>query len=449
MARSDLLSDGYDVLNRLAEEGRATLSQWRAHLYLRRGADPYYPPDRAARVVSKLEGAGLVESLSDRDRNPIYRATSPYAPAGVNPHEAAVEAYYSGALCFGTALEVHRLSEQRARTLHVFVPRSPSGEVARRAAPARAGAVFTLRRTHGQAHHWTLSADGETLAVSGDAYARRADDLHAIDVFRTHAVGAPVDDGPLSGDGAYDTVMGEGAAFELYRSPDGAVRWRFRTALDDVVARAARGAATEAEAVAAVDRVREAIEAAPVEEEVDVTGLLPLDTTPEDWRLYPLPSFVRLTEIDGYAVDVHNVKPAWLFGLQRGTVRGAPVRLTDRERTLLDGLRYPKHCGGLGEVFRAWVRWAEADADRGAVDRLVDYSERFDQRILYQRAGFVLETLGLAHPRLAHWKEHQVVRGGSRLLDPDAPYSPDFSEGWGLSINYPTGVLEERDGSTS
>ena len=454
MRRHNLLSDGYDVLRTLADEGRTVLSSWRAHLYLRRANDPFYPSDRATRVVRKLDAEGLVEPVEGASKNSLYRAAGPYAPQGLNAHEAVLEAYYAGALCFGTALEVHRLSEQRSRTLHVFTPRSPAGEVSRRPSPSREGpARFLLPRTHGNIHHWELQAGGETVAVSGNAYARREDDLRAIEAFRVFGPGAPVNEVE---DPDADRDVTPGALFEVYRGADETHRWRFVTALGETVAEGPGGCPSAEAAFDAVDAVRKAAENAPTEEVVEVTGLLPLGTTPDDWRLEPLPSFVRLTEVGGQAVKAHNVKPAWLFGMQEGAVGGAPVRLTDVERTLLDGLRYPKHCGGLGEVFRGWVRASESDGGKpGArtpgidVERLVDYAERFDQLILYQRLGFVMETLGLGHPRLDVWKREKVVRGGSRVLDPDRPYAPEFSEDWGLSVNYPVSVLVERDGATS
>ena len=369
MTRRNLLSDGYDVLRSLAEDGRAVLSPWRAHLYLRRSVDPFYPREKATRVVQKLEGEGLVEPVEGAPKNSLFRATGPYAPAGVNVHEAASEAYYAGALCFGTALEVHRLSEQRSRTIHVFTPRSPAGETARR--PARrpgSPARFRLLRTHGQAHHWVLDRGGHTLAVSGNAYARQEDDLRAIAAFRDFAPGAPA----YEGDGALDPHEQEvtpGALFEVFRARDGEYHWRFLTALGEVVAEGAEGYVSAEAAFEAVDVARDAAERAETEEEVEVAGLLPLGTTAEDWRLEPLPTFVRLGGVGEYAVQTHSVKPSWLFGTEERAVRDAPVRVTDVERTLLDGLRYPKHCGGLGEVFRGWVRAAGRDSGGGGARR--------------------------------------------------------------------------------
>jgi hypothetical protein len=174
--------------------------------------------------------------------------------------------------------------------------------------------------------------------------------------------------------------------------------------------------------------------------------LLPPGTEPEDWRLCPLPTFVRVSEAGPYEVVTHSSKPVWLFGFGEVEVEGVPVRATDVERTLIDGLRHPKLCGGLSEVFRAWVRALERGV---SAERLVEYAERFDQAILYQRLGYVMETLGLTHPRLERWKREEVVRGGSRVLDPDRPYAPTYSEDWALSLNHPTAILESRDATYS
>ena len=446
MPRYNLLPDGYDVLRALANEGRTVVSNWRAHLYLRREQDPFYPSDRAARVLNKLDKEGLIEPLEGAPKKTLYRASGPYAPEGLKVHEAVVEAYYAGALCFGTALELHRLSDQRSRTIHVLVPRSPAGETARRLVPRPDGPPqFRLLRTHGNTHHWDLSKGGHTLALSGNAYARQEDDLRSIDAFRTFAPGAPILSPASSGD-PFERQVLPGATFEIFRGRDEHFHWRFRTAMGEVVAESPEAYVSREAARASIEQARSAARAAETEDVFKVGGLLPLGTSPEDWRLEPLPSFVRLTEVGEYSVDAHNVKPAWFFGTMEGVEQGAPVRVTDVERTLLDGLRYPKHCGGLGEVFRAWVRAAETDAGRGVdVGQLVEYVERFDQLILYQRAGFVMEALGMGHPRFEVWKREKVVRGGSRVLDPDRPYAPEFDEDWALSINYPTTILEERD----
>lgn len=172
-------------------------------------------------------------------------------------------------------------------------------------------------------------------------------------------------------------------------------------------------------------------------------ALVPPGTEMEDWRMHPLPRSVRVESYDGYTIVTHSLKDDWFFGHEISRVQGVEVRCTDVERTLIDGLRHPTRSGGMNEVFRAWVR---ADP---STDKLVEYADRFGQLILYQRIGFVMEMLGMEHRDLEYWKEEKAPRGGSRVLNPERDFSPEYSEEWNLSINHPTSILSKRDASYS
>jgi predicted transcriptional regulator of viral defense system len=305
------------VLKSLAAEGRHILSTWRANLYLRRNIDPFYDENKVRRIIRKLERDGLIRPI-DQNRGGLYQVTSPYARKTINVYEAIGEAYWMGVFCYATALELHRLTDQRSKKLHL-INISP-------------GDRSVIRST----------------------------------------------------------------------KPD-------RT------------------------------------EEPAADTNVPLGSRPSEWRLHELPPTYHFSKFHGFEIKTHSIKREWLFGITETSFEGAPLRCTDLERTLIDGLRYPKYCGGLGEVFRGWVRALE----RINVDRLIAYTERFDQSILYQRVGFVMETLDLYHPSHTDWKREKTQRGGSRLLDPEREYSPTYSEEWSLSINYPISILENRDASYS
>lgn len=170
----------------------------------------------------------------------------------------------------------------------------------------------------------------------------------------------------------------------------------------------------------------------------------PLDVAAVDALLFGPPT--RLKVFDDYEVDPHKVKSESVFGYEIIKPDGFSLRVTDLERTLIDGFRYPRHCGGLDEVFRGWVR----AYDLIDLDKLTRYVEQFNVGILYQRAGFVLEALKLEHPCLNRWQAEHVQRGGSRVLDPESPFSGQrISERWGLSINHSTSILDAMDASYS
>jgi len=78
-----------------------------------------------------------------------------------------------------------------------------------------------------------------------------------------------------------------------------------------------------------------------------------------------------------------------------------------------------------------------------ALDRLIEYTERFNSGLLRQRVGFLLDELGLPHPALARWHEdaQRNGHGGSSKLVASAPYGAVYSEAWNLALNAALGPL--------
>ena len=172
---------------------------------------------------------------------------------------------------------------------------------------------------------------------------------------------------------------------------------------------------------------------------LDGTGdLLPIGTEPRDWEGIPLVRGRTPHRILGRSVTWNKVKPERFFGLGAYQPRGYSVRVTTPERTLLDGLQAPELSGGIENVLRAWML-ARETLD---LDKLVHYVDRFNMGILRQRAGFILEELDLCHPRLDQW-QGVAQRGGSSKLVAAAPYAPQFSERWSLSLNAPLVALHD------
>jgi predicted transcriptional regulator of viral defense system len=165
---------------------------------------------------------------------------------------------------------------------------------------------------------------------------------------------------------------------------------------------------------------------------------IPLGTAPEEWSGLRLPLLRRPKEVGSVPVQWFLTKGAWDFGHMVSYSQGLPIYITDVERTLIDIIRSPGDAGGVTVALRAW---REARG-RLQVDRLVEYAERFGQPVLRQRVGFLLEALGLSHPRLGVWKQ-RLLRGGSLKLVPSEPYAPEFSAEWNLSLNVPSSVLAE------
>lgn len=167
-------------------------------------------------------------------------------------------------------------------------------------------------------------------------------------------------------------------------------------------------------------------------------GLLPIGTVPSDWEGVTRPGGRAVPRVLGRPVAWQRVKPERFFGFAEYQPLGYPLRLTVVERTLIDGLQTPDLCGGIGNVLRAWA----LARDTIDLELLVYQVERFDVAVLRQRVGFVLDRLGLAHPRVERWRLG-ARRGGSSRLVGSLPFASTFDERWNLSINTPVDALSE------
>lgn len=166
----------------------------------------------------------------------------------------------------------------------------------------------------------------------------------------------------------------------------------------------------------------------------------PPGTTAADWESLPRAPARFPEAILDHPVRWHRVQAQRFTGIGEYRPEGWPVRVTSPERTLLDGLLAPEDCGGFENVLRAWTR-ARDLLDVGATVQLV---ERLDVGVLRQRAGFLLEALGLTHAALDAWRARSR-RGGSSRLYGGAPYASTFDERWNLSLNAPIDILHHGE----
>lgn len=136
-------------------------------------------------------------------------------------------------------------------------------------------------------------------------------------------------------------------------------------------------------------------------------------------------------EILGVRYRFIALKPERVFGIAEEWAGGLQVRVTDRERTVLDILDRPDLAGGIAEVGEVLPRaWREID-----VARLTDYIERFGSGSVPKRLGYLAEQLALAGAD--DWVERwQSLKGaGVTLLERGGPPVGRIVTRWGLRIN--------------
>lgn len=111
-------------------------------------------------------------------------------------------------------------------------------------------------------------------------------------------------------------------------------------------------------------------------------------------------------------------------------IRGEQTRITSIGRTFGDMLSEPALCGGIRHVIDVWERNAEQWAEH-----IIAEVDKMDSKIVKVRAGYLLsELLEIQDSRVDSWEQF-AQRGGSRKLNPDAPYAPVYSERWMISLN--------------
>jgi len=125
-----------------------------------------------------------------------------------------------------------------------------------------------------------------------------------------------------------------------------------------------------------------------------------------------------------------RVKPERFFGTEKVWVGDARVTITDPERTLLDGLTMPQHCGDFAEVLHAF----EARGDRLDLKRIIDYALRLDAATV-KRLGWVLERQGIDPTHLEPLLNVPVK--GYRTLDPTGPRKGPCNRRWMIQENLP------------
>jgi predicted transcriptional regulator of viral defense system len=143
------------------------------------------------------------------------------------------------------------------------------------------------------------------------------------------------------------------------------------------------------------------------------------------------PKAIRPRTVLGTEFRFVRCKPGDLFGVVAHWVtKTERVRVSDPERTVIDGLKQPEHCGGFTEVAKGfWMR-----RESISPGKLVDYALRLDVGAVNRRLGFLLETFAV--PAVA---EIERLRAGMTstyaLLDPLMPAEGPYQARWRLRVN--------------
>ncbi len=113
------------------------------------------------------------------------------------------------------------------------------------------------------------------------------------------------------------------------------------------------------------------------------------------------------------------------------------VKVSDIERTVIDGLHLPAYCGGVTEVAKGlWMRKNDVKPER-----LIEYAQRMGNGAVVRRVGYLLELYKLATPEELE-RVRRSLSATYAVLDPMLPAEGAYVSGWRLRLNVSPDELE-------
>jgi predicted transcriptional regulator of viral defense system len=128
--------------------------------------------------------------------------------------------------------------------------------------------------------------------------------------------------------------------------------------------------------------------------------------------------------------DVFGVTTHWVS-------KQESVRISDIERTVIDGLHLPAYCGGITEVAKGlWMRRQDVKPVR-----LIDYALRLGVGAVVRRLGYLLDFYQIAAPDDLN-RLRSSLSATYALLDPMLPAEGPHVSSWRLRMNVAPDELE-------
>jgi predicted transcriptional regulator of viral defense system len=140
----------------------------------------------------------------------------------------------------------------------------------------------------------------------------------------------------------------------------------------------------------------------------------------------------RRIPLDVGGIEVRKTSSAKLFGLRSIWRATARLAVSDPSRTLIDVLDDPANGGGIrhiAEIVDAYFR-----SEHRQDEELIAYGERFGNRAIFKRLGYVIEARDIDAPVVVTACAARISRGIS-VLDPGIPSAGPIRTRWNLRIN--------------
>ena len=132
-------------------------------------------------------------------------------------------------------------------------------------------------------------------------------------------------------------------------------------------------------------------------------------------------------------------KPKNIFGIKDHWITNTEkIRVSNTERTVIDGLKQAQYCGGFSEVAKGfWMQNENID-----ISKLVDYAIMLDVGAVYRRLGYLLELFEMDTTRQISLLRRKLT-STYVLLDPALPAEGKFLARWRLRLNVSAEEIRE------
>lgn len=119
-----------------------------------------------------------------------------------------------------------------------------------------------------------------------------------------------------------------------------------------------------------------------------------------------------------------------MFGMTEVKINEVPIKVSDKEKTLIDCLDHPEYCGGISEAVKGI--WNARDEIEFV--RLLDYTKKIENSTVAKRLGYLLEILEL-NKRIDIKNLKKIVGKGFSLLEPLHAKKGRYNSQWNLLVN--------------
>ena len=134
-------------------------------------------------------------------------------------------------------------------------------------------------------------------------------------------------------------------------------------------------------------------------------------------------------DVLGVTYKIVSLKPDKVFGVMKEWIDEVPFSVTDREKTIIDGLDLPQYVGGVSEIIKALTSsWKMLDEKK-----LRKYAAKIGNSAVAKRLGFMMETLRLGDVEALRTEAPRAP--GFSTLDPTMPKHGKYNRRWGLLVN--------------